>query len=329
MKKILSISIVVLIVGFSAAHASLVDNIYAYTPMDKTYKWIISEKNTKIAKMPYQQCSNLAPGKSYPGGGEYCWVVGPWRPCEVGCEDGEQIRDVYCKNEAGEVSAECSEETKPPTSLLDGENVVDPVIPDIPEDPEDPIQTGVYQWESDMWSECLDACGASIKTREIFCVNTETFDLVMGEFCSDNEKPVTEWACTSNTACDGEPLYVDLGATHFGDGWYGAWYDNEFVLTGTKSYATFRVESAPGTDLYIPGFINTASKKNVRVEITKTGEGLFDSWELNEENGFYLKKGEANMANAYKMYAGEYLIKVINTSGEINRVYISWGAHWW
>lgn len=112
------------------------------------------------------------------------WEASAWTACSATCDEGIQIRNISCLQEASEslfleTSLEdCSHLTAPATSqkckLRD-----------------------CFTWSTGSWSECSANCGKGVRTRTVNCTSIDGYN-VPDFYCNSTDVPVDQEACYSS-----------------------------------------------------------------------------------------------------------------------------------
>ncbi|KAJ3649706.1 hypothetical protein Zmor_021431 [Zophobas morio] len=107
------------------------------------------------------------------------WTVGPWSSCSVSCGTGHRTRSVSC------ASGRCHPEDRPKNAEY-CEN-----------GPCSASLTGeTSPWLLTEWSHCSESCGTGTQSRLAVCFHHHN--------CSENSKPETSRACSSDKQCGGQ-----------------------------------------------------------------------------------------------------------------------------
>ncbi|GBP58342.1 Papilin [Eumeta japonica] len=117
------------------------------------------------------------------------WFVGPWKPCDKLCDEGQQTRQVVCHQKVdGRIQVfpddQCSEE-KPDTEKSCTLTLCEGV-----------------DWVLSKFTGC-DTCMSNVRTRTAYCA-TKDRKVVNDSFCSYHPKPVLETDCegTKKPKCE-------------------------------------------------------------------------------------------------------------------------------
>ncbi|KOB65764.1 Lacunin, partial [Operophtera brumata] len=117
------------------------------------------------------------------------WFTGPWKPCNMLCDEGKQSRQVVCYQKTGRritvLGDDQCEDERPaeeqPCMLKPCEGI---------------------DWVVSPWNGC-DSCLSTIRTRTAFCAN-KNHEVKDSSFCDHHPTPSTQEACdrTKLPACE-------------------------------------------------------------------------------------------------------------------------------
>ncbi|XP_071507379.1 uncharacterized protein [Diadema antillarum] len=150
------------------------------------------------------------------------WYVGDWSPCSQSCDQGSQVRQVFCQQVLENGRLEPIEETYCLAILG--------FKPDYQQ--ACTVQLCPH-WVASEWSECSHGCGEGSQTRSVQCLA----DLPEpDESCVAEDRPIEEQDCNLGP-CDG----VDWITTEWTEctGWCGRGIHSRQLLCSTRSGTIF------------------------------------------------------------------------------------------
>ncbi|XP_072168856.1 papilin-like [Diadema setosum] len=150
------------------------------------------------------------------------WYIGDWSPCSQSCDQGSQVRQVFCQQVLENGRLEPIEETY---CLA--------ILGYKPDYQQACTVQLCPRWVASEWSECSRGCGEGSQTRSVQCVA----DLPEpDESCVAEDRPIEEQDCNLGP-CDG----VDWITTEWTEctGWCGRGIHSRQLLCSTRSGTIF------------------------------------------------------------------------------------------
>ena len=116
------------------------------------------------------------------------WEPREWKPCDVQCGQGHQIRNIVCFRGEYKVS---------PKNCLRHKKLQKPKTTK-----KCKAKTQCPKWRKTGWSECSTNCGVGVQTRSAKCKLRHTHAIVENSKCSKLKKPKLTRRCKSRTDCN-------------------------------------------------------------------------------------------------------------------------------